>query len=40
MLVSDLALRDDPIYGPIAKSWVEDFQGFTNAFAAAWCKFR
>ncbi|KAG4420012.1 Catalase-peroxidase 2 [Cadophora malorum] len=38
MLVSDLALRDDPIYGPIAKSWVEDFQGFTNAFAAAWFK--
>ncbi|KAH7390098.1 heme peroxidase [Cadophora sp. MPI-SDFR-AT-0126] len=38
MLVSDLALRDDPIYGPIAKSWIEDFQGFTNAFAAAWFK--
>ncbi len=38
MLVSDLALRDDPIYGPIAKKWVDDFKAFTDAFAAAWCK--
>lgn len=38
MLVSDLALREDPIYGPIAESWVEDFKGLTDAFAAAWCK--
>lgn len=38
MLVSDLALRDDPIYGAITKSWNTDFQGLTDAFAAAWCK--
>ena len=38
MLVSDLALREDPIYSVIAKSWVNDFEALTNAFAAAWCK--
>jgi catalase-peroxidase len=38
MLVSDLALRDDPIYGAIAQSWVDNFDALTNAFAAAWCK--
>jgi catalase-peroxidase len=38
MLVSDLALRVDPIYSVIAKSWVDDFPKLTNAFAAAWCK--
>ena len=39
MLVSDLALRDDPIYSAIAQFWVTDFQALTDAFAAAWCKF-
>ncbi|KAK3368400.1 heme peroxidase [Podospora didyma] len=38
MLVSDLALREDPIYSAIAKSWVDDFPALTNAFAAAWFK--
>jgi catalase-peroxidase len=38
MLVSDLALREDPIYSAIAQSWVHNFQALTNAFAAAWCK--
>lgn len=38
MLVSDLGLRDDPIFGPIAESWVDDFQALTDAFVAAWCK--
>lgn len=38
MLVSDLALREDPIYSAIAQFWVNDFQALTNAFAAAWCK--
>lgn len=38
MLVSDLALREDPIYSVIAQSWVNDFQALTHAFAAAWCK--
>lgn len=39
MLVSDLALRLDPAYGPIAKAWSEDFKGLTDAFAAAWCEY-
>lgn len=39
MLVSDLALREDPIFSAIAKPWVDNFQGLTDAFAAAWCKF-
>lgn len=39
MLVSDLALRDDPIYSAIARRWLDDFKGFTDAFAAAWCTF-
>jgi catalase-peroxidase len=38
MLVSDLALREDPIFSAIAESWVDDFDKLTNAFAAAWCK--
>lgn len=38
MMVSDLALREDPIYGPIAKSWMNDLPALTTAFAAAWCK--
>ncbi|KAK4211010.1 putative catalase-peroxidase 2 [Rhypophila decipiens] len=38
MLVSDLALRHDPIYSPIAKAWKDDFKLLTNAFAAAWFK--
>ena len=38
MLVSDLALREDPIYSAIARIWVDDFNGLSNAFAAAWCK--
>ncbi|KAH8879766.1 catalase/peroxidase HPI [Thozetella sp. PMI_491] len=38
MLVSDLALREDPIYGVIAQSWAQDFPALTRAFAAAWFK--
>ncbi|KAK4032795.1 putative catalase-peroxidase 2 [Parachaetomium inaequale] len=38
MLVSDLALREDPIYNAIAGKWVDDFQALTDAFAAAWFK--
>ena len=37
MLVSDLALRVDPKYSVIAKSWENDFPALTRAFAAAWC---
>jgi catalase-peroxidase len=39
MLVSDLALREDPIYRAIAESWSTDFNALTTAFAAAWCKY-
>ncbi|KAK0721889.1 heme peroxidase [Lasiosphaeria miniovina] len=38
MLVSDLALREDLAYGPIAKAWSKDFKALTTAFAAAWFK--
>jgi catalase-peroxidase len=38
MLVSDLALLEDPIYNVIAGHWVDNFQLLTDAFAAAWCK--
>ncbi|CAL3971524.1 unnamed protein product [Diplocarpon coronariae] len=38
MLVSDLALRDDPAYNVIAKAWASDFNSLTQAFAAAWFK--
>lgn len=38
MLVSDLALREDPIYSQIARAWVDDLPGLANAFAAAWFK--
>jgi catalase-peroxidase len=38
MLVSDLGLRVDPVFGPIAESWVDDFGALTDAFVAAWCK--
>ncbi|AEO67156.1 uncharacterized protein THITE_2088638 [Thermothielavioides terrestris NRRL 8126] len=38
MLVTDLALREDPTYRAIAEKWVDDFQGLTDAFAAAWFK--
>jgi catalase-peroxidase len=39
MLVSDLALREDPTFRVIAQSWAKDFQALTTAFAAAWCKY-
>lgn len=38
MLVSDLALLEDPIFSAIAGAWVDDFEALTNNFAAAWCK--
>jgi catalase-peroxidase len=38
MLTSDLALRMDPIYAPIAKRFHEDPEAFTDAFARAWYK--
>lgn len=38
MLTTDLALRVDPIYGPIAKRFHENPDQFAEAFAKAWYK--
>lgn len=38
MLTSDLALRMDPIYGPISKRFLENPDQFADAFARAWFK--
>ena len=38
MLTSDLALRFDPIYGPISKNFKENPDQFADAYARAWFK--
>ncbi len=38
MLTTDLALRMDPIYGPIARRFHENPDAFADAFAKAWFK--
>ena len=38
MTTADLALRMDPIYGPISRRFHKDPQAFANAFARAWFK--
>jgi len=38
MFTTDLALRFDPIYGPISKRFQEDPDAFNDAFARAWFK--
>jgi catalase-peroxidase len=38
MLTSDLALRVDPIYEPIARRFANDQDAFADAFARAWFK--
>jgi catalase-peroxidase len=38
MLTTDLALRVDPIYGPITKRFHENFEELADAFAKAWYK--
>ena len=38
MLTTDLALRLDPIYGPISKRFHENPKAFADAFARAWFK--
>jgi len=38
MLTTDLSLRMDPIYEPIARRFLENPQEFANAFAKAWFK--
>ena len=38
MLTTDIALREDPIYGPISKRFYENPDHFADAFARAWFK--
>jgi len=38
MTTADLALKMDPIYGPISKRFLENFDQFADAFARAWYK--
>ncbi|MGA0541485.1 catalase/peroxidase HPI [Neotabrizicola sp. VNH66] len=38
MLTSDLALRFDPVYGPISRRFYENPDQFADAFARAWFK--
>ena len=38
MLTTDLALKEDPIYGPISKRFHENPEAFNQAFAQAWYK--
>ena len=38
MLTTDLALREDPIYGPISRRFYENPDQFADAFARAWFK--
>lgn len=38
MLTTDLALRMDPVYGPISKRFHENPEEFADAFAKAWYK--
>ena len=38
MLTTDLALREDPIYGEITKRWLEHPEELADAFARAWYK--
>lgn len=38
MLTSDIALREDPIYGPISRRFYENPEQFADAFARAWFK--
>jgi catalase-peroxidase len=38
MLTTDLALRFDPVYGPISRHFYENPDAFAHAFAEAWYK--
>lgn len=38
MTTADMALKLDPIYGPISKNFHENFDAFADAFARAWYK--
>ena len=38
MFTTDLALREDPVYGAISKRFAQDQDAFADAFARAWFK--
>ena len=38
MTTADLALRFDPVYGPISRKFLKDPKAFAHAFARAWFK--
>ncbi len=38
MLTSDLAMRFDPVYGPITRRWLDHPEELADAFAKAWYK--
>jgi catalase-peroxidase len=38
MLVTDITMRVDPIYGPITRRWLDHPEELTEAFAKAWYK--
>ncbi|HEY7051237.1 MAG TPA: catalase/peroxidase HPI [Mycobacterium sp.] len=38
MLVTDISLREDPIYGKITRRWLDHPEEFKDAFAKAWYK--
>ena len=38
MFTTDLALKMDPLYGPISRRFLEDNDAFADAFARAWFK--
>ncbi len=38
MLTTDLSLREDPIYGPITRRWLDHPEELAEAFAKAWYK--
>ncbi|MCV7195253.1 catalase/peroxidase HPI [Mycobacterium angelicum] len=38
MLVTDISLREDAIYGPITRRWLDHPEELTEAFAKAWYK--
>ena len=38
MTTADMAMKMDPVYGPIARAYQQDPAGFADAFARAWFK--
>ena len=38
MLVTDVAMREDPVYGPITRRWLDHPEELADEFAKAWYK--